>query len=542
MHSNEKSRHSSMKVQRVSSDESSDGSHSSMIAGPTMRSTTNQRTHTKSSPHDAKPSTHKKTKPTKSSGSSGRRREPFVKAHKADLEGRLVKVPHENDVLSGRGGKINAWKGNLMFRTLVDQRKQEYQHVDCSREDKVLIATQVIEAIVSQEPSGRFLIHLENPNKVWYEMNEKAVFAKVTQALRERKVCNILEEVGNSSTSASTVHLVAVKTRAPTPPIVVKAAPKARKTLPDPPGLTFKQPPIAVKATSFAPPYMMPSYLPPFTISFAPTVPAPAKANHINTINFNSKKSTKASYSSKSTPMVKALKASTEVWLAVKVPFVNDVLSGRGGKVNQWPGNTTFRALIEPLRQKYQAPNMTREAKNDIAQHVIQSMYNLVPPSRFLIEMESDVWYEMNEQAISAKVTQALRERHVARAGQKKLAQGQATAATASKHRTQSSVAAKHPIADVQVAAAAAEEERNDLASQLPVKKRYKAAPRPLRKDWLPPLTEGIKPSTVDSQAALVAASSMDDSSSEVDACDALLSLVGGTTRRCHAQRSSLVS
>ncbi|EJK64748.1 hypothetical protein THAOC_14486, partial [Thalassiosira oceanica] len=37
-----------------------------------------------------------------------------------------VKTPHANDVLSGRGGRINSHSGNVRFRELVDSLKREY--------------------------------------------------------------------------------------------------------------------------------------------------------------------------------------------------------------------------------------------------------------------------------------------------------------------------------------------------------------------------------------------------------------------------------
>jgi len=67
-----------------------------------------------------------------------------------------IREPHEHDVLCGRGGSINSWKGNERFRNLVEKRKRVYLTARFKRE-KRLIASSIVEEIQSLKPPGRFL-------------------------------------------------------------------------------------------------------------------------------------------------------------------------------------------------------------------------------------------------------------------------------------------------------------------------------------------------------------------------------------------------
>mmetsp|Transcript_12732 Transcript_12732/g.29256 ORF Transcript_12732/g.29256 Transcript_12732/m.29256 type:complete len:738 (+) Transcript_12732:246-2459(+) len=95
-----------------------------------------------------------------------------------------VKTPHANDVLSGRGGRINSHSGNVRFRELVDSLKREYLDPRTKKIEKARIAASIISNIRSLEPSGRFL--KEDPHTgLWLEIGDERAWKKSGQALRE---------------------------------------------------------------------------------------------------------------------------------------------------------------------------------------------------------------------------------------------------------------------------------------------------------------------------------------------------------------------
>lgn len=98
-----------------------------------------------------------------------------------------IRVPHPNDVLSGRGGGINSHVGNVRFREWVAVRKNDYTLAP-SKADKARVAKEVIDLVEHQTPPGRFL--QKDPTAVggagwWVEIDEERVMAKTSQALRE---------------------------------------------------------------------------------------------------------------------------------------------------------------------------------------------------------------------------------------------------------------------------------------------------------------------------------------------------------------------
>ena len=94
--------------------------------------------------------------------------------------------PHDKDVLSGRGGNVNQSPGNILFRAWVAERKHLYA-LATTKEEKSLIAKQVIQLVYNQNPPGRFLQRdPESPGTGWwYELDEDKILAKTAQALRE---------------------------------------------------------------------------------------------------------------------------------------------------------------------------------------------------------------------------------------------------------------------------------------------------------------------------------------------------------------------
>ncbi|GKZ01266.1 hypothetical protein MPSEU_001077600 [Mayamaea pseudoterrestris] len=91
--------------------------------------------------------------------------------------------PHENDVLCGRGGRINSHEGNVRFRTLVHSRKKTYLAKETRKLQKAHIAANIVQTIRSLEPAGRFL--KEDSSGMWYDIGDAKAIKKVGQALRE---------------------------------------------------------------------------------------------------------------------------------------------------------------------------------------------------------------------------------------------------------------------------------------------------------------------------------------------------------------------
>jgi len=91
--------------------------------------------------------------------------------------------PNVNDVLCGRGGRINAHEGNVRFRQMVVDHKKEYLAPTTKKLAKAHIAAQLVRDIRTKEPSGRFL--KEDPDGAWFDIGDAKAIKKVGQALRE---------------------------------------------------------------------------------------------------------------------------------------------------------------------------------------------------------------------------------------------------------------------------------------------------------------------------------------------------------------------
>lgn len=93
-------------------------------------------------------------------------------------------------------------------------------------------------------------------------------------------------------------------------------------------------------------------------------------------------------------------------------PEANDVLCGRGGNINNHPGNKVFRSYVNEQKSEY---NLTpdKNYKANISQSIVDMIHNLVPPGRFLMKDSSkgpDWWVEVEGTKALAKTSQALRE------------------------------------------------------------------------------------------------------------------------------------
>jgi hypothetical protein len=97
----------------------------------------------------------------------------------------------------------------------------------------------------------------------------------------------------------------------------------------------------------------------------------------------------------------------------VRLPGRNDVLSGRGGNINNHFGNIQFRSFVEEEKKSY---NLTtnKTVKSEISQSIIDKIHNLTPSGRFLKKDNSStgngMWVEVTEALALSKTSQALRE------------------------------------------------------------------------------------------------------------------------------------
>jgi hypothetical protein len=94
-----------------------------------------------------------------------------------------IRDPNVNDVLSGRGGRINAHIGNVQFREIVAERKKDYLAKDTKKLEKAHIAADIVYFVRRMDPPGRFL--KEDINGAWWDIGDQKAIKKVGQALRE---------------------------------------------------------------------------------------------------------------------------------------------------------------------------------------------------------------------------------------------------------------------------------------------------------------------------------------------------------------------
>eukprot|EP00559_Dactyliosolen_fragilissimus_P001999 CAMPEP_0184866618 /NCGR_PEP_ID=MMETSP0580-20130426/22979_1 /TAXON_ID=1118495 /ORGANISM="Dactyliosolen fragilissimus" /LENGTH=711 /DNA_ID=CAMNT_0027366391 /DNA_START=70 /DNA_END=2205 /DNA_ORIENTATION=+ len=99
-------------------------------------------------------------------------------------EGGLVQIPNRNDVLSGRGGRINSHAGNVNFRTLVNKTKHIYLAKTTRKLEKVNIANKIVQEIRQMNPPGRFLKEDEESG-CWIDIGDEKARKKAGQAMRE---------------------------------------------------------------------------------------------------------------------------------------------------------------------------------------------------------------------------------------------------------------------------------------------------------------------------------------------------------------------
>ena len=92
--------------------------------------------------------------------------------------------PNVNDVLCGRGGRINSHRGNVRFRDIINSKKTLYLAPSTKKLEKAHIAAAIVNDIRSMNPPGRFLKE-EKGTGMWYDIGDAKAIKKTGQALRE---------------------------------------------------------------------------------------------------------------------------------------------------------------------------------------------------------------------------------------------------------------------------------------------------------------------------------------------------------------------
>ena len=93
-----------------------------------------------------------------------------------------IAVPHDHDVLSGRGNFVNYHPGNEHFRSLV--RKHKHAYVQCPKPMKSKYSRLIVDSIKARDPPGRFLKQ-DAGSKLWYDIGDKKV-NKFTNTVERR--------------------------------------------------------------------------------------------------------------------------------------------------------------------------------------------------------------------------------------------------------------------------------------------------------------------------------------------------------------------
>ncbi|OEU11731.1 hypothetical protein FRACYDRAFT_192096, partial [Fragilariopsis cylindrus CCMP1102] len=92
--------------------------------------------------------------------------------------------PNENDVLCGRGGRINSHAGNVQFRDTIHSKKKEYLAPSTKKLEKAHIAAGIVNDIRTMDPPGRFLKE-DKGTELWFDIGDAKAIKKTGQALRE---------------------------------------------------------------------------------------------------------------------------------------------------------------------------------------------------------------------------------------------------------------------------------------------------------------------------------------------------------------------
>jgi hypothetical protein len=109
--------------------------------------------------------------------------------------------PNENDVLCGRGGRINSHAGNVQFRDTIHSKKKEYLAPSTKKLEKAHIAAGIVNDIRTMDPPGRFLKE-DKGTGLWFDIGDAKAIKKTGQALRE-DAPDIRPEIGGTGSCDS---------------------------------------------------------------------------------------------------------------------------------------------------------------------------------------------------------------------------------------------------------------------------------------------------------------------------------------------------
>ena len=92
-----------------------------------------------------------------------------------------VEVPHENDILLGRGGNNNKHIGNEQLRLFAMERVQKY--ILSTKKIKSIMVLDLVSMVRNLNPPGRFL--RQGTDGLWYEAGNKFAKEKASQVYRD---------------------------------------------------------------------------------------------------------------------------------------------------------------------------------------------------------------------------------------------------------------------------------------------------------------------------------------------------------------------
>lgn len=121
----------------------------------------------------------------------------------------LVSSPNENDILLGRGGNNNRYRGNEKLRELAFSRAHIYA-ASCKKE-KCIMSRFLIDEIQTLDPPGRFLLPSEKLGQ-WIVAEDIAAREKVSQVFRDcikklsRKFNDEISTKGRQKVNSPTLH------------------------------------------------------------------------------------------------------------------------------------------------------------------------------------------------------------------------------------------------------------------------------------------------------------------------------------------------
>jgi hypothetical protein len=115
--------------------------------------------------------------------------------------------------------------------------------------------------------------------------------------------------------------------------------------------------------------------------------------------------------------MVSGARGGVESVRRIRTPHPNDILCGRGGSINNHPGNKTYRRWVHERKNQYNLA-ISKAEKARISREILNLVQALDPPGKFLTKdpdaaplMGNVVWWvEIDDDKAMAKTSQALRE------------------------------------------------------------------------------------------------------------------------------------